>query len=486
MNNCIIQIFINQKQQNQQVMRTFLKVIVFIFLCEIKESSACTIFTASNENTVLVGNNEDNTPTLKSYLWFYPTQKSKHGFVTWGNSKKFPEGGMNEKGLFWDAAAMPNKIPIIAVKNKENFKGYFVEKALSECATVEELLALVSKFNLIWQEKAQVLVADAYGDYAIIHSNYVIRKSDIKKDFFSLANYCINDPNTKTYQCHRQGFAQNILSKNPTISIDLFKNILQKTAQTEVTNATIYSQICDLKNGSFHLYQKYDFNESKVLHLKDELQKGERTVEIKDYFTKSISDEVAIFFDKKNYMEATKTYEKLRDSKSDLYNFSFRSLDDLGYSYLRSKKNDVAIEVFKLNLKYHPEADEALSSLACAYLANMDYTNSKKYFDQALSKNPKNYMALLFQPENKGVISFKVNHFEGVEKLSLVGSFNDFKPNANPFTKDENGIWTCEIKLPPGEYRYKLFVGDGNWYTDPLNKYLINPEKYWDNYLKVE
>lgn len=29
-------------------------------------------------------------------------------------------------------------------------------------------------------------------------------------------------------------------------------------------------------------------------------------------------------------------------------------------------------------------------------------------------------------------------------------------------------------------------MGGVYWYTDPLNKYLINPEKYWDNYLKVE
>ncbi len=467
-------------------MSKFFKAILLIALFKTSFSFACTVFVASDKKTVLVGNNEDNTPSLKSYLWFSPAQQSKYGFVTWGNIKKLPEGGMNEKGLFWDVAAMPNKIPIVIDKNKENFKGYFVEKALSECATVDELLLLISKYNLIWQEKAQILVADASGNYAIIHANYILRKSDIQKNYFSLANYCLNDPNTKTYQCHRQGYAEKVLRENSNISIKLFKNILEKTAQTEVSNATLYSQICDLKNGVFHLFQKYDFNTSKVLNLKDELEKGERTVEIKDYFPKNVADEVKPFFNKKEYFKATALYDSLLKSEPQNYNFSFRYLDDLGFWFIGEKKYNEAIEVFKLNLKQYPKSDKALASLACAHVAIQDFTTAKKYFKEAQSINKNNHLSMIFNPDVRGTITFKLNHFEGVEKLSLVGTFNEYKPNINPFIKDKKGVWTCSITLKPGEYAYKLFVGDGNWYLDPSNKYLVKPDKYWDNYLKVE
>jgi tetratricopeptide (TPR) repeat protein len=467
-------------------MNKILKSVFIILLFNCQNTYACTIFLASDGKTVLVGNNEDNTPTLKSFLWFYPAKNSSYGFVTWGNTKRLPEGGMNEKGLFWDAAAMPNKIPIIVDKTKENYNGYFVTKALSECATVDELLNLISKYNLMWQEKAQVLVADATGNFAIIHSNYIIRKSDLKKNYCSLANYCLRDTISKTFQCHRQGYAEMILSKKPSNSPALFRNILEKTAQTEITNATLYSQICDLTNGTFEPFQKYNFSDSRVLHLKNELEMGERTVEIKDYFQRNIADELSQYFEDKDFLRAEKTYDSLLISEQNSIDFSFRHLDDLGYKYIREKKYEQANEVFKLNLKHNPTSDNALASLGISFLSLNELSKAKKYFKLAKQINPNNHLSTIFNPREAGKIVFRINHFEGVDKLSLVGTFNDFKPGIHTFKKDKKGIWTCIITLKPGEYRYKLVVGDGNWYLDPLNKYLINPEKYWDNYLKVE
>jgi hypothetical protein len=467
-------------------MNKFLRTTMLVLTMISTSTYGCTIFYCSDGSTILVGNNEDNTPTLKSYLWYYPKNDSKHGYVTWGNVKKLPEGGMNEKGLFWDAAAMPNRIPIVINKAKNNFKGYFVEKALGECATVEELVNLISKYNLIWQEKAQIFVADATGDYAIIHANYIMRKADIKTNYFSLANYCLKDAESANFQCHRQGYAQKALSTQPIITKELFRNILAKTAQTYVTNATLYSQICDLKNGTFQLFQKYNFDEKKEINLKEELEKGERTVEIKDYFPKNIADEISPLFEKKEYAKASVKYDELKTNEPALYSFLFKNLDELGFKFLRGKKNEEAMEVFKLNLRHFPNSDLALSSLGCAYLTINDTINAHQLFDKALAINSDNYMANIFKPKSKGKIVFTVKHFEGVEKLSIAGTFNDWKPNVNTFTRDKNGDWTCELSLNAGEYTYKFVVGDGNWYADPLNKYMAKPDKYWDNYLKVE
>lgn len=251
------------------------------FLCT--PTFACTVFTASDGRTTLVGNNEDSSPSLKTFLWFYPGKKQKNGFVTWGVKEKLPEGGMNDKGLFWDAAALMQEIPIKRDAAKPDFEGYFVNKALAECATVDEVIRLVKRFNLVWQERAQVLVADASGDYALIHANYIIRKSDQRRNYQAVTNFSLQYGTANQEPCQRYNTAEMLLGKN-LVSVPLFKEILSKTAQRAIDNATIYSQIADLKNGRFYLYQHHNFEEELVISLAYELKKGKHQTEIKKLF----------------------------------------------------------------------------------------------------------------------------------------------------------------------------------------------------------
>jgi len=54
------------------------------------------------------------------------------------------------------------------------------------------------------------------------------------------------------------------------------------------------------------------------------------------------------------------------------------------------------------------------------------------------------------------------------EKVSLVGEFNNWNPDADPMQKDENETWTKTKMLPLGSMEYK-FVVDGEWMQDPEN-----------------
>jgi hypothetical protein len=57
----------------------------------------------------------------------------------------------------------------------------------------------------------------------------------------------------------------------------------------------------------------------------------------------------------------------------------------------------------------------------------------------------------------------------------LVGSFNGWNPQATPFTRNDLGVWSVEVALPPGEHRYRLMV-DGQWRDDPLaQQMVVNP-----------
>lgn len=60
--------------------------------------------------------------------------------------------------------------------------------------------------------------------------------------------------------------------------------------------------------------------------------------------------------------------------------------------------------------------------------------------------------------------------FEAVEakKVSLVGEFNNWNPEADPMEKKDDGTWTTTKKLPAGNLEYKFWI-DGEWMPDPQN-----------------
>jgi 1,4-alpha-glucan branching enzyme len=76
---------------------------------------------------------------------------------------------------------------------------------------------------------------------------------------------------------------------------------------------------------------------------------------------------------------------------------------------------------------------------------------------------------------------------EAVEakKVSLVGEFNNWNPDADPMQMDENGKWTKAKMLSTGNIEYKFWV-DGQWIQDPENlRVCQNCFGTWNNIVKV-
>lgn len=54
------------------------------------------------------------------------------------------------------------------------------------------------------------------------------------------------------------------------------------------------------------------------------------------------------------------------------------------------------------------------------------------------------------------------------KQVSLVGDFNDWDQASTPLLKvAANGVWTAEVKLPPGRYAYAFLVDGQRWIADP-------------------
>ena len=59
-------------------------------------------------------------------------------------------------------------------------------------------------------------------------------------------------------------------------------------------------------------------------------------------------------------------------------------------------------------------------------------------------------------------------------RVDLVGSFNGWDLGKYPLVRDENGVWSIQIRLAPGTYEYK-YVYDGHFYEpDPEQEQVTN------------
>jgi 5'-AMP-activated protein kinase regulatory beta subunit len=57
-------------------------------------------------------------------------------------------------------------------------------------------------------------------------------------------------------------------------------------------------------------------------------------------------------------------------------------------------------------------------------------------------------------------------HAPEAKAVFLAGTFNDWKPDATPMTRNGEGDWSMALHLPAGRHEYK-FVVDGNWCCEP-------------------
>lgn len=53
-------------------------------------------------------------------------------------------------------------------------------------------------------------------------------------------------------------------------------------------------------------------------------------------------------------------------------------------------------------------------------------------------------------------------------QVAVVGDFNDWDPRGTPLRPTgEQGIWTVELRLPPGRYNYTFLIDGRRWARDP-------------------
>jgi 1,4-alpha-glucan branching enzyme len=74
---------------------------------------------------------------------------------------------------------------------------------------------------------------------------------------------------------------------------------------------------------------------------------------------------------------------------------------------------------------------------------------------------------------------------DSAREVFAVGSFNGWNPRGTPMRLTRPGVWSVELQLAPGEYRYRLLV-DHEWRDDPrAARTAMNPYGGFDAVLEA-
>lgn len=274
-------------------MKKFFLILIFLItICTNTPLMACTAFVSADGDTVLVGNNEDWIKKYPVELKFEQSENGKYGRVYF-IYRNLTQAGINSQGFMFDFFSTPFSSPKVTLsKDKEKYKGKLMNKVLEECATVEQALQLIAKYNLysMKEHNFQIFIVDKTGDSAIIEGDSILRKKGKYQVVTNFHQSKVKDENKpcEFYRigCDRYKTAINMLKDRQNISVDGFRKILQATSQTGILAETLYSYIYDVQKNFIYVYYLHNFEVVATINLNDELKKGNHSYDLSSLFAK--------------------------------------------------------------------------------------------------------------------------------------------------------------------------------------------------------
>lgn len=252
---------------------------------------SCTIFTTTIGEKVYFGNNEDYKYD-GTYIWLIPSQerytssgyKQINGAVFFGfdnnNDLKVdgnPQGGMNDKGLCFDANGLPPTLMNYSSGMSFAYTHPFYE-ILWECSTVNETIEWFTTHYFDIYMRCQIHFADATGDAVVVSvdadGNYAFTKIN-DASYLVSTNFNLANIDNGLYPCQRYDTACSMLEDITTednLTIEACSDVLD-AVHGEGQYHTRYSNIFDLVNQEIYIYHDRDYERVAKLSLEEELAK---------------------------------------------------------------------------------------------------------------------------------------------------------------------------------------------------------------------
>ncbi len=259
-----------------------LKILLpFCLLLFYTTTNACSIvyYIDSTTGKIFVANNEDYWFDVKDYIQIIPEGKNEHARL-WYGWKNFAQGGINSKGLFFDAAVTPEQtIPI----GYQNPNGRNVgDKILAHCTTVVEAVAYLEK-EKIAVSTGHIMLGDATGNAVLLEWVDGKKKSvNIKDNALIVTNFLISKKEAGNYPCPRyesiQHRIQGLNENNNPIDLRTFGNVIAGAVQPkrkigDKECGTLYTSVINITDMEFVLVPKLNKDKIIQLDLKTEFKK---------------------------------------------------------------------------------------------------------------------------------------------------------------------------------------------------------------------
>jgi hypothetical protein len=272
-------------------------ILLFLLSLTTNPATACTIFTATHEETVLFAGNEDQRP---NDAYFIVDTSGTYGVVyiatPWDQWPMVEQTGINEQGLSYDTNWIPRET-LNPHPDRGNLGEWAVTYLMKESATVEEVLETIFTFDWGDSISYQVHFADATGDAAVVHpgpdGELTYTRKQEGDGYLLSTNFNLVKLGSGEYSCSRFETANGMLSGMETegdLTVDFMASILDATHQ-EGEVSTIYSMVYDLRERLVYLYYEHSFDEAVTLDVAVELLKGDRQTPLEDLLPASVSSE---------------------------------------------------------------------------------------------------------------------------------------------------------------------------------------------------
>ncbi len=265
-------------------------VLLCFILISTSTVSACTIFTASQGETVMFAGNEDQQP---NEMYLLVDTAGTYGVVyfatPWQQWSLIPMMGINDAGLCYDTNWIPQE-NLNPHPERQTAEEWAVIDLMGHSTTVEEVLEKAFTYNWGDSISYQVHFADATGDAAVIHpgpdGELTYTRKNTGDGYLVSTNFNLKRLRTGDYSCDRYETATEMLQEigaQQELTAEYMASILDAT-HAEGQVSTIYSAVYDLPERLIYLYIHHRFNEPLTLDVYEQLAEGDKQVPIEDLF----------------------------------------------------------------------------------------------------------------------------------------------------------------------------------------------------------
>ena len=248
-------------------------------------AAACTIFSASNDEMTLVGNNEDWEHNNFSII-FYPEDFLGYGHVAFVATEDYLDvrAGMNTQGVFIDSTSVrPSNVTIDPEKLFIHYN--FFKRVLWTCSSVNETIEMFQYFNIAETWDWQLLVSDSYGDSVVIAAGpdetvWYVRGNGTYQ-LITNGNIAYPELGQSDSSALRYFRAETKLNEiGDNITIANARDVLDAAHSVWTGFSTVY----DLVNHDIYVYFNHDYSKEIVFNLDEELAKGSHSFRIFELF----------------------------------------------------------------------------------------------------------------------------------------------------------------------------------------------------------